>query len=217
MPEEFVLDIVERATTVRDSLENYDCLPIEYDLNPIPPYCGDGAIKLIIVGQDPTVKNKKSREQISVALNLDKKCTIATYIEEGICKPLGISLDEVYATNLFKYFYQIPPSRSIDVLNAHLKPNLELLLEEIRQLPVCPVITLGEPVLQLLSCDSKVKLRNYWNYNGKGFSYLQKEENKLGRIIFPFVHLNSRYKSFYKAKFSEFSAFVHGVIDTMQD
>ena len=180
-------------------------------MDPIPPFYGNGDIKLIIIGQDPTVQKEKSRADIKVALNLDKKCSIAAYIEEGICKPLGISLDEVYATNLFKYFYKNPPSRYRDVLNAHLEPNLELLLTEIRQFRCCPVITLGEPVLQLLSYDSKVKLRDYWNYSGKGFKYQQ--DNKLGRIIFPFVHLNSRNKCFYKTNFPEYTGFVQGVLN----
>ena len=207
------MDIVESARTIRDGLQNFDCLPIDYDLDPIPPFYGNGDIKLIIIGQDPTVQNEISRKQISVALNLDKKCSLAAYIEKEICEPLGISLSEVYATNLFKYFYKNPPSKYRDVLNAHLEPNLELLLTEIRQFRCCPVITLGEPVLQLLSYDSKVKLRDYWNYSGKGFNYQQKEDNKLGHIIFPFVHLNSRNKCFYKNYFKKYTEFAQGVLN----
>ena len=50
---------------------------------PIPePFIGNGRIKLIILGQDPTVKNMESRKKIRTVLNLDKKqCSLYHYIK----------------------------------------------------------------------------------------------------------------------------------------
>jgi hypothetical protein len=52
----------------------------------------------------------------------------------------------------------------MDVLYAHLEPNLELLKEELSQYKGIPIITLGEPVLQLLT-HPKAKVHEYWDYN----------------------------------------------------
>ena len=41
---------------------------------PIPkPYVGKDQIKLIVLGQDPTVKNEFSRKLITTSLNLNKR------------------------------------------------------------------------------------------------------------------------------------------------
>jgi len=140
------LKLRNKIKSEMDSADN----PIDMILDPVPPFKGSGEIKLIIIGQDPTIKNKDQRCKIRKTLNLDKNGSLKTYITE-ICSSLGIGLENVYATNVFKYFYKDPPANTIDVLYGHLNMNLNLLRNELQIYPDLPVITLGEPVLQLLS------------------------------------------------------------------
>jgi len=148
--------------------------------------------------------------KITKTLNLDKEGALKRYI--GIvCDILGITLDQVYATNVFKYFYTIPPADTQDVLSAHKDANVELLKEELMQYPNAKVITLGEPVLKLLT-NSKTKVRSFWGYilhkpHGE-FSYSPKEENLLGLDLFPFPHQPSMRKEFYKDTLDEYCNYV---------
>jgi uracil-DNA glycosylase len=124
-----------------------------------------------------------------------------------------ISLENVYATNLFKYFYTIPPAGTMKVLRNHLEPNLELLKQELSEYKNIPVITLGEPVLQLLT-NEKAKVREYWGYdknsgrtNGN-FTFSSSKENNLDYVIFPFCHQPSLRKNFYKDTLMDYIKFM---------
>lgn len=179
----------------------------------VPPYQGNSDIKLVIIGQDPTIRNEEQRKNITCTLNLDKAGSLTRYVEQ-ICEGLGISIKNVYATNIFKYFYSEPPAKTFDVLKNHLEPNLRLLSKELSTFPNIPVITLGEPVLKLLSFDEKVKVREYWGYNphtgtsnGK-FKLVSANENKLRRTLFPFCHQPSIRKQFYKDTFDKYINYV---------
>jgi len=203
--------LIERSRNIRDNLKincDFDFNRIYVNLDIIKPFIGNGNNKLIILGQDPTIKNEKSRKNVEYTLNLDKKNSLKTYIER-ICIGLGITIENVYATNLFKYFYTIPPAQTMDVLYAHLQPNLELLKEEIFEFKNIPIITLGEPVLQLLT-DPKAKVREYWDYNPNtgasngNFSYSIASENKLSRDFYPFPHQPSIRKKFYNDTFDKY-------------
>lgn len=175
--------------------------PIDMDLPIIPPFKGNSEIKLIIIGQDPTIRNISSRKKISCTLNLDKNNSLKTYIS-SICERLGITLENVYATNLYKYFYTYPPADTPAVLQAHLEPNLELLKQELNEYEGLPIITLGQPVLQLL-CGDTALVKNFWDYDKKtgntngNFCYSNSLENKLKRDFFPFPHQPSIRKEFY--------------------
>ena len=98
-------NIIDRVSLIRSKLTNYAENRIDISLNPniIQPYIGNDDIRLIIIGQDPTVKNINSIKKIETTLNLDKKNALTSYINR-ICNGLGLSLSNVYATNLFKYF-----------------------------------------------------------------------------------------------------------------
>ncbi len=104
--------------------------PIDMSLPIIPPFKGKNEVKLIILGQDPTIKNEFTRKNIQYTLNLNKNNALRTYIN-SICNSLGVTIENLYSTNLFKYFYKIPPSNTIDVLINHLEPNLDLLKKEL--------------------------------------------------------------------------------------
>jgi len=78
------MDVVKLVDKIRtqfkvenDFLENQ----IDTNLSVIPPYRGKGEIKLIVIGQDPTVKNDKSRSKIRVTLNLDVENSLRKYID----------------------------------------------------------------------------------------------------------------------------------------
>ena len=208
--------IIEQAREIRDFLKNehdFQTNPIDVKLPIIKPFIGVSEIKLIIIGQDPTIKNGTERNKIICTLNLDKRNSLYTYIQ-GICIGLGISIENVYATNLFKYFYSIPPAKTIDVLEQHLKPNLDLLKKEISKFKDTPIITLGQPVLMLLS-GSKAKVREYWGYeslikNGiKRFEFSTAEQNFLKKDFYPFPHQPSIRKEFYKNTLDEYIKFVN--------
>lgn len=203
------LNIADKALLVRNYLtrtNDYIENKIDSTLSPVPPFRGNGQIKLVVIGQDPTIRNTKRRERISCTLNLDKKGALKTYIE-NICKGLGITLDNVYATNVFKYFYTVPPADTPHVLAAHLQPNLALLKEELSQYPDCPIITLGEPVLKLLT-DKKHKVRDYWKYKKNDFHHISASDNLLGRPIYPFPHQPSLRKELYKTNLTHYLAYM---------
>jgi uracil-DNA glycosylase len=216
------MDILEKAKQIRDDLKNssdFELNTINNVLYPIEPFIGEGKIKLIIIGQDPTIRNEKSRANIKYTLNLDKSNSLQTYVIKSICEPLGIKLENVYATNVFKYFYTYPPADTPEVLQKHLEPNLNLLLDELEQYPNVPVITLGEPVLKLL-CNPKAKVREYWDYNSKtgksdlNFKLCQTADNKINRDFYPFPHQPSLRKVFYKNTIGEYVRFVKKLQDS---
>jgi uracil-DNA glycosylase len=210
-----VIDVIKEATQIRDYLkQNCDFPENQIDTNykAIPPYVGESEIKLLIIGQDPTIRNKKQRANINCTLNLDKgKGSLLKYIED-ICQELDIpSIDNVYATNIYKYFYSSPPADTQNVLSNHLNLNLELLKKEISCYANALVITLGEPVLQLLT-DRSHKVRNYWSYNKGVCKYDFKKSlfntNKIKRNFYPLPHQPSLRKDFYKSHLIDYLNFI---------
>ena len=174
----------------------------------VPPFMGGKDIKLIVI----TIRNEERRKNIICTLNLDKQGALRSYIKQ-ICSCMEVTIDNVYATNVFKYFYERPPADTWDVLKKHLSPNLTLLKEELNHFPNVPVITLGEPVLKLLNND-QAKVRYYWRYDSKTgtkngeFMCVKAEESKLGRAFYPFCHQPSIRKQFYKDNLKDFCQFV---------
>jgi len=98
----------------------------------------------------------------------------------------------------------------MDVLFNHLKPNLKLLKDELQVYPHQIVITLGEPVLQLLSNATDDKVRKYWDYS-KGISRLAFKkctDNNLNRPFYPFPHQPSIRKVFYGQYLNQYLEYV---------
>lgn len=204
-------EIVQKVQNLRNKLaqSNFEENAIDLKLPVICPFRGSSETKLIILGQDPTVKNIESRRKIDVTLNLDKKNALRKYVVE-ICEYLNINIENVYATNLFKYFYTVPPANTLNVLEEHLTENLNILKDELKEFSsYVPIITLGQPVLQLLT-SRETFVRNFWDYNKKTkltnnhFSLCSAENNKLDKGFFPFPHQPSYIrKEFYKKKYKE--------------
>ena len=200
------MEMHQEVEALRQSLKsNNDFIinPIDLSLPVIPPFRGGGEIKLIILGQDPTIKKVASRAKITCTLNLDKNNALKTYVIR-ICEGLGISIENVFATNLFKYFYTERPAGTIEVLKAHLEPNLVLLKQELEEFKSLPIITLGEPVLQLLTHNNN-KVHKYWDYNPKAkecsgnFTFSSAEQNKLNRDFYPLPHQPSIRYNLYNS------------------
>ena len=108
--------IEARANSILEQLKRDERLGQYVDRTlPIPkPYHGSGEIKLIVLGQDPTVKALRSRKTIRTVLNLDRKGSVRAYLA-GVCNGLGLQLAEnVYATNLYKNFFIHPPTQITD-------------------------------------------------------------------------------------------------------
>jgi len=213
------MEIVQLADNLRKMLKSnsdFNINPIDFGLPIIPPFRGNDKIKLIILGQDPTIKNEASRKNIKYTLNLDKENALKTYLNR-ICIGLGMTIENVYATNMFKYFYSKPPAETLEVLINHLEPNLKLLQKELTEFDNIPIISLGEPVLQLLT-DEKAKVREYWDYNIKtkitnaNFKFSDAKNNKLNRDLFPFPHQPSIRKVFYSSTLNFYISFMKNKI-----
>lgn len=186
---------------------------------PIPqPHRGTRDIRVIVLGQDPTIKNAEKRKDIKTVLNLDKNGSVRAYLA-GVCNTLGISVNEnVYATNLYKNFFVCPPTQieEIDIFQEYVGTWLPLLIDELAEFGRIPVITLGEPLLApLVNNNIAAQVRYYWGYVPEWkthklnpFQNIRAEDNKLGRIVFPFPHQPSLRKEFYKAKLNDYVAFV---------
>lgn len=131
-------------------------------------------------------------------------------------------MENVYVTNLFKYFYTVPPASNLRILKNHLPKNLELLNKEISDLNIsidCPIVTLGEPVLRLLLEEKRVtgkekKVRYYWDYNSttkssdRHFRFVDESKSALSHKFYPFCHQPSMRKPFYKDWLKEYISFV---------
>lgn len=207
-------EVLIRSLEIRDSLKekaDFEENKIEDLLLSVIPYRITNNISLIILGQDPTVKNKKSRASIDYVLNLDKLGSLRNYVTE-ICSGLGVAFENIYATNIFKYFYSNPPASTMHVLKAHLEENLQLLKQELSEFSRAKIITLGEPVLQLLAGDNSM-VKNFWGFE-KGnktncnFKRCEAKENKLGRPFYPFPHQPSSIREFYVNTIGDYVKFV---------
>lgn len=208
------ISLILNQTIPNSQLEQY----IDRNL-PIPKvYCKGEDIRLIILGQDPTVKNPLSRKKVKHVLNLDKSGNLKIYIE-NICQILGLELDKnIYATNLLKNFFVIPPTqfKNDTLLMRFADIWLPLLYDELSCYNNIPVLTLGQPVLSLiLNENSPGLVREYWGYNkewksGKTlqFKYVSPAGNKLGRMIFPFPHQPSITKQFYRDRMVDYTIFM---------
>jgi uracil-DNA glycosylase len=194
---------------------------IDYDL-PLPrPFLGGEDIRLIIIGQDPTVQRANSRRHVKTVLNLDKKHRLRPYLEQ-ICQDLGLSLDEnVYATNACKNFFREPPTsiHEVNVLAASMPVWLPLLTEEVAAFPEAMVISLGEPVLAMLIKEGFPRdVKYYWGYHPKwkqGNRNVRQavaaEQSTIGRPFHPFIHQPSSISpraEFYRRTWKDYLNFV---------
>lgn len=212
--------IDQKAKEILDSLASHPKLShfIDYQL-PIPKvYQGIDIIKLIILGQDPTIKNIKNRASVTTVLNLNKpRGSLYNYLSR-ICIKLDIDLENVYATNYLKNFFINSPTRitEINIFEEFAPYWLPLLREELAQFSQVPIITLGQPLLSAIVYEGTSSLvRDYWGYtlnwkSGEKGTYrcLESDKNILKHVVFPFPHQPSIGKRFYIERFRKYIAFM---------
>jgi len=207
------INIHEESRNIIDQLSRNPQIREYVDTNwEIPRvFAGTGQIRLIILGQDPTVTNKESRENMVQVLNLDKEAGALYKYLDGICKSLDLNLKEnIYATNVIKNFFTDSPTEIAKTAGIHVLKEaapfwLPLLQQEIDQLPNVPIIALGEPVLNVLVRNGSQSMRDYWGFTEnwqaghlKGFTKIEAENSAIHRMIFPMVHQPSQGILFYK-------------------
>ena len=61
----------------------------------------------------------------------------------------------------------------------------------------------------------KNELKFYWGYNSENsnrdFKIIEKNDNKLNRIIIPFPHVTTKNNSFYKDEFDNYCEFINRI------
>lgn len=189
--------------------------------NLIPqPFVGGDDIRLIVVGQDPTVSNRRTQKKITTALMLNRSGRLLYYVND-LCAGLGLTLAQVYGTNVCKMVFTDTPTRlkkrGVDVLAlAHTAGGwLDLLADEVAQFPDALVISLGQPVLAFLVKDGPKILRHYWGHHPRWKeeplrerSVIPAPASTIGRTIAPFPHVNSLIRGFYLEYLPAYLAFV---------
>jgi len=196
---------------------------------PLPKlFHGGGEIRLVLIGQDPTVENIETRKKVNTVLMLDRRGHLSNFIS-NLCAKFGLTLANVYATNCCKNFFnqtptQIKKKHNIDVITLASQLWLPVLKQELSWLPKATVFTLGEPVLSVLVRSGFAQnVKSYWGYrqgwNDKGFNDFRQvsaNESAIDRSFFPFVHLNTSRKSksgaFYEARLKSYVEFVQNQI-----
>lgn len=187
---------------------------------PLPrPFQGTGEIRLVILGQDPTVERSESRDRVTTVLNLDRGGSLSTFLAGTVCAGLGLKLNEnVYATNVCKNFFTESPKdvKQPNLIAATAPHWLPLLREELGWFPNAAVISLGEPVLSaLVNSGSSKDVKGYWGYRTDwqamgfdSFRMVEASEASIERPFFPFIHQWSRTQPFYAARMSHCLAFL---------
>lgn len=190
---------------------------IDFGLTFIGPYSGATNVqdvKLIFIGQDPTVRRKDARKEVNVTLNLDKENSLQKYLKK-VCDQLGIDIQtEVYATNLYKCFFNHPPADDQALMSRHFKVWMDFLRDELKVFENPLIITLGEPLLNQLIHTGQKKMNYYWDYVGQTssgcrFKCSEPYENYLQRRIYPIAHQPAWSRNvFYKKYLGDYLAFI---------
>jgi uracil-DNA glycosylase len=226
MSAEFASNVVTAATEILQTARIHPSVGRFIDIaRPIPrPFVGTADIRLVIIGQDPTVQRIKSRDKITTVLNLDRDRNLRAYLVK-LCHDLGLDLEQhVYATNACKCFFTDRPTiiekrDKVKVLaeTAHLW--LPLLAEELAYFPDAFIISLGQPVLAMLTQPKHLRpIGAYWGYDlrwREGIHLpmyaITAEESTIDRRIFPVVHESmrrGRSTAFYRERWRAYIAFI---------
>ena len=190
---------------------------------PVPkPFLRSEDIRLVVIGQDPTVRRAESRASITTVLNLDRGGSLRAYLDR-LCTDLGLNLNEhVYATNACKGFFTEPPTAidTCDVLTESANVWLPLLREELAHFPEAVVLSLGQPVLAMLVRPGQpTEMKHYWGYHRdwkregtfQKMRLIQAEDSTVGRTIFSFVHeptMRGARAEFYRQRRDQYIQFI---------
>ena len=196
--------VLSDARKVLATLANHAAIGkyVDQELGIPCPYLSDlpERVRIFLVGQDPTVKDRNKRAKIKTVLDLDHRGQLWRYVED-LCNELGCSMREVYATNACKNFFTERPTdimsrERIDVLKESAPLWLPVLQAELGYFPDAVVISLGEPVLSMLvRPNSPCQMKYFWGYDRSwrtgaqhAPTFIQAHNSTVFRDIFPFVH-----------------------------
>lgn len=162
-----ILQIERELQTLRKKLLNDSVLQndIDFEFDFLLPYSKAESlsqIKLVIIGQDPTILNKtevskKRQKQITITLDLNNENGNLRKYCKLISNNFGFNIDkEVYATNLCKCVFKEKPAYN-GVLSKHSKQWLPLLQKELSVFSEEVIyISFGEPLfIQLTHSNNK--------------------------------------------------------------
>lgn len=164
---------------------------------PPKPFWSGGAVKLIVLAQDPTKSSAASTS--TTVLDLDRGFELPHYVRR-LVRELGFELQEVYATNLVKNYFKEPPSRwhEVETIREFEPVWRPLLARELGEFPCVPMLLLGQPVLKAVDRHGDADLRDYWGYTSPHtLDHLRVCDTDYRRAIFPFPHLNTTHTPFY--------------------
>lgn len=218
----FVDDLMVRCADVLSKLREDEILGSHVDASlAVPrPFQGRSEIRLIVVGQDPTVEEAETRNRITTVLMLDEERSNLRRFIQTICNRLGLSLDEhVYATNVCKNFFMQRPEAVTDpdLIGLSWKMWQGVLQDEVNQFPKAAIVTLGKPVLKvLLKHGHPHDLKHYWGHvdgwkqRGRdSFRAVEKEQSTIDRKFFPLPHVtNCTTTEFYRGNLDDYLAFI---------
>lgn len=216
---EHILKIERELQIIRKLLSQDSVLgnDIDFSYNFIPPFSKadqTSEVKLVIIGQDPTVRRKESRGKITATLNLDKENSLKTYLKK-VCEILEFDLDkEVYATNLYKCFFKFPPADDETILTRHSKIWIDLLVSELSIFDNAIFISLGQPLIKQLFHSKSKEVKYYWDYigqtkSGMNFKCNESSENYLHKRVYAIAHQPSWSRNeFYKIYLNDYLKYV---------
>lgn len=172
---------------------------------------------VMLVGQDPTV----ARGQIYSVLDLENtRGSLYKYIVTAILEPVGLRLDDVYATDLVKCRFpdnQTPRAIAKQhgmTITSFLSPFFhncrEWFLQEVNRMRPKIILSFGEPVHQLLIEEFGWAVPTSMK-EAFGITY---KVGVLGDNAYyaPYIHINSRGHSHYKALWSKFIENLDGAV-----
>jgi uracil-DNA glycosylase len=115
-----------------------------------PYYQSSGNLRLMLIGQDPTIFNDPERVKQVLMLN-ESNGQLALWLKDLIGK--GYDFVTLYATNLVKCTFGMPPSTTREGGLKFLQPYFEIckdyLVKELNGFAPNCVLTLGEPAHML--------------------------------------------------------------------
>ena len=147
-------------------IECNDCAIFESkpkNISRIDPFHKIGkGLKLLLIGQDPTIFEEPDRVNTVLMLNETKgrNGQLRKWLEKELFGIENFNKIEIYATNLVKCQFDIPPTLSKGGALKFLKPRFNLckkhLAKEIECFRPDVVLTLGESVHKLFSKEIKI-------------------------------------------------------------
>lgn len=125
----------------------------EVELRLVPPYFKEGrGLRLMLVGQDPTIKPEPDRVKQALMLD-DPNSLLSRWLREDVLGEKNFGSLTLYATNLVKCAFPEPPSAypqgALKFLRPYFKNCNGYLSEEISRFQPTLVLTLGEPAHKL--------------------------------------------------------------------